>query len=144
MKRLLVLLLFLPSLAWAGDFTFSWAAAVVPPAHEPVIGDKVARIMLEAEPGVVYDKFRCSVKFRSWGVNTWKSPAERGHGWEKYENSDWSVEEWRTSATVRAEAGPNKLFGFAEYYFPFNRGDWNGNGFESNYSLFVGIGGRYR
>lgn len=130
------------STATAGTLSLEWRAAVVPPAHEPVVGDKVARYMIEITPQVETDYARAELTLRSWGVQTWRTPTVRGSGWEKYEDSDWGVEKWRTGMTARGELGPDVLHLYTEYYYPFDRKSWGGHGLERHYYWLVGVGGR--
>lgn len=123
--------------------TLDWRAMFVPPAHEPVVGNKVARYLLEITPGWESEYFRLHAIVKAWGVNTWIPPDVRGHGWEKYENSDWSVEEWRISTTLKVEIGPESLHFEVEYYRPRHNQTWGGHGMEKHYYLLAGVGGKY-
>jgi hypothetical protein len=117
---------------------------VVPPAHEPVIGNKVARYLLEVTPGYEDEYLRFGIALKAWGVNTWLHPDVRGHGWDKFTDSDYSVDEWRMSTTTRLEIGPEKFHFTTEYYKPINSGEWGGHGLERHYYWLVGFGGRYK
>jgi hypothetical protein len=143
MKNLILILLLMPSLVFAGP-TLEWNATFVPPHHEPVVGDKVARYRLQVIPGYEMEYFRISLQLDAWGVQTWQPSSVVGHNWQAYENSDWSVEEWRLGTTTRAEAGPDKLHFYTEYYMPIDRKTWGGHGMERHYYWLVGFGGRYQ
>lgn len=91
-KKIILLLVLLPSLAFAGPI-LEWRAMTVPPANEPVIGNMVARYLAEVTPGYETDNLRLGVTLKAWGVNYWLPPDVRGHGWDKWEGSDYTVEE---------------------------------------------------
>ena len=88
-----------PALAYEvgnADINLELAAQFAPPHNEPVIGDRVARYRIQIAPeldwGIVHYRFEAN----AWGVNLWQTPDTVGHGVpEAWENSDWSVEEWR-------------------------------------------------
>jgi hypothetical protein len=143
MKKLILLMLLIPSLAIAGP-TLEWRAMLVPPAHEPVVGNMVARYLAEVTPGYTSEHVRFGVTLKAWGVNRWVPPSVRGHDWEKFENSDYTVDDWRLSYTAKAELGPDWLHLTTEYYKPIDAGDWGGHGMERHYYWLVGFGGRYR
>lgn len=127
-----------------GTSTFVWNLTVAPPHNEPVIGDKVARYRLQLHPEYATTYFRVSPEINVWGVNTWQPSDVVGHGWEAWQNSDWSVEEFRTSVTTRAEIGPKALHFYTEYYWPIDRKSWGGHGLERHYYWLVGVGGRIK
>jgi hypothetical protein len=112
-----------------------------PPHHEPIVGNRVARYRVEAEPVVEWGKLETSLKLTSWGAQRWNR--DIGHGTDAWEESDWSVEEWRQAFTHTATVWiMPKLGVYSEYYQPIDRHEkWPGKGQETNYYWLVGIKG---
>lgn len=147
MKKLILILLLLPSFACADGFSLRWNATFAPVNHEPVVGNLVARYRLQATPQIDYKRLHYAAELTLWGAQKWRPRHMLGSGFvEKYENSDWNVQEWRTSIKHRLTIDLYRdRFGiFAEYYIPINRHtDWGpGNDSLKNYYLLTGFGGK--
>jgi hypothetical protein len=149
MKKLLFALfiaaLLLPAQGVAQPFSLHWNATTVPVNHEPVVGNLVARYRLQLEPRLDWGRLHYHLQANAWGGQKWRPRHTLGEGFfEKYRNSDWSVETWRFSLLHRVHFD---LFGdrlqlFSEYYKPIRRHEWGGHGMERHYYWLIGVGGR--
>lgn len=144
MKTLVMtfLLVLLSSTAYALETHLDWSATFAPPHNEPVVGSKVARYRVQVNPSVEHGWFKYSLNVDAWGRNTWQRSAIVGHGLEAWENSDWSVEDWRFTMKHIVTAGPEKFHVFVEYYTPIDKEKFGGHGMEENYYLLTGFAGR--
>ena len=92
-----------PALAYEvgdADINLELSAQFAPPHNEPVIGNRVARYRIQITPTLDWGIVHYRIEANAWGVNIWQRPNVVGHGVpEAWENSDWSVEEWRYTGT---------------------------------------------
>jgi hypothetical protein len=86
--------------------------AFAPPHNEPVIGDMVARYRVQVSPSLDWGHVSYKLDINYWGVQRWQTPDVVGHGIEAWENSDWSVDEWRYTGVgrVNVDLGDNAAF----------------------------------
>ena len=145
MRYLLIALILLFSApATAVEYHLEWSAGFFQPHGEAVVGAYVARYQGKIKPEIEFDNFRLSSELTAWGLQTWQPSSVVGHGVpDAWENSDWTVEEWRYSSLTRVEVGPDKIFVFIENYMPFDRHQWKGHGHLDNYYWLGGVGGRF-
>jgi hypothetical protein len=114
--------------------------ALAPPHNEPVVGDKVARYRAELKGDVCWGRLQWEPKITAWGVNTWRSTDRIGHGWNAWQNSDYSIEKVRVSHTQNLSFWLNDNIALTtEYYMPLNRKSWGGHGLERHYYWLVGF-----
>lgn len=141
MKAILLVLLLVPTLVAGADFSLGYNATFVPPHHEPVVGDRVARYRLQLVPMMESRWFDFTGNFNIWGVNEWQDSQTAGDGWG---DADWSIDKWRYSAMYQVTFYPfdTKTIGlFTEYYRPFHRHSWGGHGMERHYYWLIGLSG---
>jgi hypothetical protein len=124
------------------EFHGDYSLMFVPPKHEPVIGDKVARYRAEIMPSVLWGDVEIAAKLTAWGVQPWERGAVGDPA--QWADRDWEVEEWRYAYTLYGTYRINKHVGiYTEYYKPINSESWGRSyGNESNYSWLVGVRGR--
>jgi len=142
-RLLLFILLLLPMNVYAIDWSLKYNLTTVPVNHEPVVGDKVARYRLQITPAVQIGRLSHEVQTNIWGVNTWRPRSMLGQGFvEKYENSDWTIENYRVSLmhTTKFDLIDKRLQLFSEYYYPIDRHSWGGMSLRHYYWL-IGISG---
>jgi len=132
---------------WVKDaeLHLAWNAVTFPPHNEAVVAGKVARYRLQATPSVEFKYFKYSLQVDAWGVNTWQPSSVVGNGIQNWDQSDWSVEEWRLSTLQRVQVGSSQLHLYVEAYMPISRdSDWSGgHGMETEYYNGVGVGGMF-
>jgi hypothetical protein len=141
MKNILafcILLIFLSvSKVSAIDINLEFNTTFAPPHNEPVIGDKVARYRIQVTPSLQWGIVEFRLKSNWWGVNTWQHPSIVGHGYEAWENSDWSVEEWRWTGVSELSFNTSKrtaVYIESEYT----------EGFEGHQSYYHLVGFRWQ
>lgn len=77
-------------------------ATFAPPHNEPVIGNKVARYRVRLLHNITWEKLEWEGQYFFWGVSTWRHPSTIDDGFPAaWEDSDWSVEEWRLTQIHR-------------------------------------------
>jgi len=66
------------------------------PHNEPVVDDKVARYRLTGKIEVDLWRFRGEYEGVLWGLNTWRTPDQVGHGFpDAWKGSDWNIERFK-------------------------------------------------
>jgi hypothetical protein len=121
----------------------NYSAMFVPPHHEPIVGNRVARYRVEVEPVMEWGKLETSLKLTSWGAQRWNRNVGNGIP-DAWQDSDWSIEEWRHALTHKATYWIKPKFGiYSEYYKPLEHESWGGHGQEIHYYWLLGIRGRF-
>jgi hypothetical protein len=117
------------------------------PHNEPVVDDKVARYRLTGRIEVDLWRFRGEYEGILWGLNTWKTPDQVGHGFpDAWRGSDWNIERFKfyqNSALMFDITGEKNLWVRAEasqFWYPdLPQGRLTGYENSSNYWLQLGI-----
>lgn len=144
MACIVVLFLATPALA---EFHLDYLATFTPPHNEAIVGyDRkvgglVERYRMELNPTFQYKKLELSFMVRAQGTNKWQKPADVGHGFSEWGESDWNVDKWKYSYTAKGIYRFTPMFGaYIRQYSPI--GDWEGHGNETHYDVQVGLTGR--
>lgn len=66
------------------------------PHNEPVVDASVARYRLTGKIELDYWRFRGEYEGVLWGLNTWRTPDQVGHGFPAaWRGSDWNIEKFK-------------------------------------------------
>ena len=138
---ILTLALCVPANAF--EFHLDYIAAFTPPHNEAIVGNLVERYRVELEPSFKYKDLEVSLMWRAQGAQPWDSDA--GNGISEWDQSDWSVDEWRYSYTVTGIYRFTPMLGaYIRSYNPINKDDWgSSDGNETHYDVQVGLTGRF-
>ncbi len=116
MKKILAVLILIPSLAFAWNTERAEiGVAFAPPHNEPVVQDFVARYKVEADGSVrFWKRVTFDVNLKAWGLQDWRTPETVGHGFpDAWQGSDWNVKTIRLDYTAKIGVdvyGPVQLF----------------------------------